>query len=125
MMQAFLALFARVLLSGIFLYSGYAKVLAPRDTIHHLALRHMPFPTGVFVFVVLVEILGGVLLLLGARTRAVAFVLAVFTAVVAFYFHFDFTEGGRMLSLLKDAAIVGGLLHVAAFGGGRLSLDRQ
>jgi putative oxidoreductase len=69
-------------------------------------------------------------LLFGFKTRWAALALAVFTAVASFFFH-DYwsmpAEQQMMQQLMfgKNLAIVGGLLALAAFGAGRLSVDAK
>jgi putative oxidoreductase len=53
----------------------------------------------------------------------VASVMAVFTVVLAITFHRNFADPNQMIHFLKNIAIVGGLLQVMAFGGGKFSID--
>jgi hypothetical protein len=54
-----------------------------------------------------------------------ALVVAVFTLVTAIVFHNKFTDPDQIAHFLKNLSIIGGLLQVAAFGGGALSLDAR
>ena len=49
--------------------------------------------------------------------------MAAFTVVTAFAFHFNLADQNQFIHFLKNLAITGGLLQVAAFGGGAFSLD--
>jgi putative oxidoreductase len=51
--------------------------------------------------------------------------LAAFTVVAALAFHRDFADHNQLIHFLKNVAITGGLLQVAAFGAGRFSLDAR
>lgn len=73
----------------------------------------------------LVEIGGGLALVLGYRTRFAAAVLAIFSFVAALFFHSNFADQNQMIHFFKNVAIGGGLLQVSAFGAGRLSLDAR
>jgi putative oxidoreductase len=53
----------------------------------------------------------------------VAIVMAVFTLATAVFFHNNFADQNQMIHFLKNIAIAGGLLQVAAFGAGALSVD--
>ena len=72
---------------------------------------------------VVMEIGAGALLLGGFRTRLMAWVLAAFTVVAAVLFHRDFGDPNQAVHFLKNLAIAGGLVHIAAIGGGAFSLD--
>jgi putative oxidoreductase len=52
-----------------------------------------------------------------------ATVLAVFALITALIFHSALADQNQMIHFFKNFAMAGGLLQVAAFGGGRLSLD--
>ena len=49
--------------------------------------------------------------------------LLAFTLAAALAFHHDFADQNQMIHFLKNVAIVGGLLQVAAFGAGSFSID--
>jgi putative oxidoreductase len=69
------------------------------------------------------ELGGGLALVLGYRTRIVALLLAAFSVVTALVFHHAIGDQNQMFHLLKNIAVAGGLLQVAAFGTGAYSLD--
>jgi putative oxidoreductase len=119
------ALIGRVLLAAIFLLSGAGKVAAPGATIGYIAAAGLPLPQLAFAAAALVELGGGVALILGYRTRIAAAVLAIFSLVAALAFHSAFSDQNQMIHFLKNFAMAGGLLQVVAFGGGRFSLDAR
>jgi putative oxidoreductase len=51
--------------------------------------------------------------------------LALYSIGTALVFHHNLAEQNEMLHFLKDLAIAGGFVQVAAFGGGALSLDAR
>ena len=73
--------------------------------------------------VILVELGGGLLLVIGWQTRCAALALAIFCVVAALLFHTNFADRNQLLHFEKDLAIAGGLLVLVAFGPGRFSLD--
>ena len=83
----------------------------------------LPFPPLAFAVAVAAELGGGVLLIAGYRMRFVAIALAVFSLATAVSLHHDFTDQKQMIHFLKNLMIAGGLLQIAAFGAGALSLD--
>jgi putative oxidoreductase len=114
---------ARLLLAAIFVISGIQKIAAPEMTQGYIAAMGLPFPFLAYLGAVIVEVGGGVLLLLGLRTRPVAAVLALFSVATALIFHADLADPNQLVHFLKNLAIAGGMLQVAAFGAGGFSLD--
>jgi putative oxidoreductase len=118
------AAFGRVALALIFILSGVGKLAAPEATLGYINAAGLPFPELAFVGATALELVGGVALVLGLRTRVVAVVLAGFSLVAAIAFHAQFADQNQMVHFLKNVAIAGGLLQVAAFGSGAISFDR-
>jgi putative oxidoreductase len=113
----------RVMISALFLLSGVSKVTAPAMTIGYIQSVGLPAPALAFVLSAAVELLGGLALLLGFRTRITASALFVFTVATAALFHTNLADQNQFIHFFKNVAIAGGLLNVLAFGGGRISLD--
>jgi putative oxidoreductase len=113
----------RLLIAVIFLISGFGKIADPTGTQGYIAAAGLPLPLVAYGVAVIVEAGGGLLLLLGFQTRIAALALAVFSIAAAFGFHHDFADQNQMIHFLKNLAIAGGLLQVAAFGAGAFSLD--
>ena len=119
------ALVGRIFIAVLFLLSGLGKVAAPAATQGYISAMGLPAPVLAYFGSTAVELIGGVLLIVGFRVRAVAVGMAVFTLLTAVFFHRDFADQNQMIHFLKNIAIVGGLLQVAAFGAGAFSLDRR
>ncbi len=115
----------RLLMSLIFILSGISKLAAPAATIGYIASTGLPLATLGFAAAVIVELGGGLLLLAGYQTRIVAVVLAAFSIVTALVFHHALADQNQMIHFLKNFAMAGGLLQVAAFGAGSFSLDAR
>lgn len=113
----------RILIAVIFLISGFGKIAEPAATQGYIAAAGLPLPMAAYLIAVIVEAGGGLLLLVGYQTRFAALGLAVFTLAAALGFHHDFVDQNQMIHFLKNLAIAGGLLQVAAFGPGAFSLD--
>ena len=118
-----IALAGRVLLAAIFVMSGLGKVAAPAATLAYMKAAGLPFAPIGLAGSALVELGGGLALILGYRTRAAATVLALFALVTALIFHSALADQNQLIHFFKNVAMAGGLLQVAAFGGGGLSLD--
>ncbi|KJK14932.1 LysR family transcriptional regulator [Burkholderiaceae bacterium 16] len=113
----------RVMISAIFILAGLSKLDAPAMTIGYIQSVGLPLAPVAFGLAVFIEIVGGITLLLGYRTRIVAGVLFLFTLATAVFFHRNFGDQNQFIHFFKNIAMAGGLLHVVAFGGGRISLD--
>jgi putative oxidoreductase len=119
----YLPAFGRLLIAIIFLYSGYTKIAAPGMTEGYIASVGLPAPLLGLIIAIIVELGGGILLVLGFQTRIVALVIAIYCVATAVFFHHDFANLDMLIHFLKNIAMAGGLLQIVAFGGGALSLD--
>jgi putative oxidoreductase len=123
-MQA-LALLGRVLMSVIFLRSGYGKLMAPTATMGMFTRYHLPLVGAAYALAVAVELGGGALVLVGWKTRPVALALAVWCIATALVAHLRPDDTTQMINFLKNICMAGGFLQLAALGAGRFSVDRR
>ena len=121
----YLAVLGRVLIAAIFVFFGAGKAADPAGTMGYISSVGLPFPPLAYAGAVAIEVGGGLALLLGYRTRIVASVLALFSILTAMTFHSNLADQNQMIHFFKNFAMAGGLLQLAAFGGGRLSLDAR
>jgi putative oxidoreductase len=119
------ALIGRILVAVLFLMSGVGKLGAPAGTQAYIAAAGLPTPFLAYLVALVVEVGGSLLLIAGYQTRIVAVVMALFTLAAAFGFHNNFADQNQMIHFMKNLAITGGLLQVAAFGAGAFSLDAR
>lgn len=120
-----LPLVGRLLMAAIFLISGIGKVTAPAATMGYIASAELPLPQVALGIAIFVEIVGGIALVLGFRTRLVAAVLALFCLATAFGFHAHFSDQNQFIHFFKNLTMAGGFLQIVAFGAGRFSLDAR
>lgn len=123
------ALVGRVLLAWIFMWAGYGKVMGYDGTAGYMASTGLPMVGVLLPLTILLELGGGIALIIGWKARWVALALAVFTLLASLMFHNFWAmqpEAVMTNTLLfyKNVAIIGGLLMVFAFGPGRFSVDR-
>jgi putative oxidoreductase len=121
---ASLSLVGRILLAVLFLTSGLNKIADPHGTQQYMAAMGMTWLTGLwYIGAILVEVGGSLSLLLGYRARIGAWLLLLFMIPTTLIFHTDFGDQNQMIHFLKNLSIVGGLLYVATYGAGALSMD--
>ena len=117
-MRSYLPLLARVLLGLIFVMSGLTKITGFEATQQQMASQGMPLTAVFLVGAIVVEILGGLSVILGLWARAGAAALVLFLIPATLIFHTDFSQQTQMVMFLKNLSIMGGLLLVLAFGSG-------
>ncbi|MDM5178822.1 DoxX family protein [Massilia sp. DJPM01] len=115
----------RVLLAAIFIFSGIGKIMAPAATIGYIEAMGLPLASVGLVVAIAVELVGGLMLALGIKTRLVALGLALFSIVTGLVFHHAIGDQNQLIHLLKNLAMAGGLLQVVAFGAGAYSLESK
>ncbi|MEG2046416.1 MAG: DoxX family protein [Comamonas sp.] len=126
--QNVFALVGRVLMSFLFIPAGISKIGGFAGAVGYASSVGMPLPEVGVGIGLLIELVGGIALLLGWNTRWAALVLAFFTLVASFFFHAYWglpadQAGMQQLLFNKNVAVVGGLLAFAAFGAGAFSVD--
>jgi putative oxidoreductase len=114
---------SRILMSLIFLLSGFGKIMGYAATQGYMA--KMGVPGELLPVVIAVEFGGGLALLLGFQTRIVSFGLAGFCIVSALIFHNNFADQMQMINFLKNMAMAGGLLMFTQYGAGSFSIDNR
>lgn len=116
--DAILALIARALLAYIFIVAGWGKLTAYSTTASYM--ESMGVPSAMLPLTILVELGGGLALLLGFQARFAAFGLAIFSLITAFLFHSGAEDG---INFMKNFAMAGGLFFLMLHGAGKFSLD--
>ena len=122
-MQNSTALAGRILLALIFVLSGFNKITGFDGTAAYMASAGLPFTKVLLVLTIAVELGGGLLIMLGWKARWVALVVFLFLIPVTLVFHNPAQGQQQMIHLLKNLAIMGGMLHLFAFGAGAWSVD--
>jgi putative oxidoreductase len=116
-------LLGRLMISAIFFLSGWQKITAPAATVSYMASVGLPFPKLDRALAIVVEIVGGLALVVGYETRLVAAVLAIYSVVTAAFAHRDFRDQNQRTHFFKNMAMAGGLLQIVVLGAGSFSLD--
>jgi|HubBroStandDraft_1064217.scaffolds.fasta_scaffold12270_4 putative oxidoreductase len=122
-LERFSGVAGRVLLAVLFLLSGLGKLGAYSATVAYMASAGVP---GALLPLVIATELGGALaIIVGWRTRTVAFLLAGFSLLTALTFHRNFADQQQLINFLKNVSIAGGFLLLLANGPGPLSIDQR
>ncbi len=121
----FAAPLGRVLLALIFITSGWGKLWAIGGTMGYMQAMGVP---GILIYpTILLELVGGIMLLVGYQARITALLLGGFTLLAGLLFHLIPAAGDQMqlISFWKNVSITGGLLMIVSMGAGAYSLDNR
>ena len=123
LLQSISAPAGRVFLATIFFMSGLNKISGYAGTQGYMEAMGVP---GILLpLVIALEVLGGLAIILGFKTKHVAIALAGFSVVSAVIFHADFSDQMQMGMFMKNIAIAGGFLMLVAQGPGAYALDNR
>jgi putative oxidoreductase len=113
----------RILLALMFLIAGINKISGYAGMQGYM--ESMGVPGALLPLVIVLEVLGGITLMLGWHTRVTAFLLAGFTLLATLIFHSNLGDQTQMLFFLKNLSVAGGLLMVVSHGAGPYSIDNR
>jgi putative oxidoreductase len=126
----------RILIPILFLVNGIQKALNVGEIARMLEANNIPIPEQIVPYlgsmpkyqalgylIAAIEIICGLMVLIGLKARWAALVLIVFTAcTIIFVHHFWDMDGAALIEArteaLKNLSIMGGLLLVVAVGSG-------
>jgi putative oxidoreductase len=132
----------RILVPLVFIVAGIQKFLNIGDIANMLAANGVPIPDEVVPYlggipkyemlgyiIGALEIVCGLMVLIGLKARWAALVLIVFTAcTIVFVHHFWDMQGVALIDnrgeALKNLSILGGLLLIVSVGSGPSAMDR-
>jgi putative oxidoreductase len=122
-LQNFAAPTGRFFLAIMFFMSGLTKISQYAATQDYM--EAMGVPGFLLPLVIFTEAVGGLAIILGWKTKYVAFALAGFSVLSAVLFHADFSNQAEMTNFMKNIAIAGGFLTLFVHGAGAFSLDNR
>jgi len=128
--QNLFSLVGRILLALLFVMAGFGKMTGFEGTVGYIASKGLPLPSLGAIVAIVIEFGVGLAFGFGFKTRLAAIILAVFTVVTGLIFHNFWAMPAdqvmiNQIMFLKNLAISGGFLFVAAFGAGAYSLDAK
>lgn len=123
-------LVGRVLLALMFVLSGFGKLTNIEGTAGFIASGGLPLATALAVIVGLLELLGGLAILVGFHARWAALALGLFTLAASLLFHNFWAMPAdkafmQQLMFMKNLSVAGGMFIVAALGAGPMSFDAR
>jgi len=118
-------LIGRILLAFIFIMAGASKFGAIAGTAGYIASKGLPAPVMLAWLAAIFELVAGLAILVGFKTKLAAYALAAFCLVAGLIFHFDPSNQAEFISFMKNLAIAGGFLALAVSGPGNLSVDAR
>ncbi|MEE8484894.1 MAG: DoxX family protein [Nitrospinota bacterium] len=130
-MEKYTPLIGRILLSTIFIMSGAGKIFDWSGTAGYMAAYGMPAIPLFLIGAIVLEIGGGLSVLLGFKAKLGAIALLIFIIPVTLIFHNflpiadPMAQKLQMIMFLKNLAIMGGLLLVVSFGSGHFSVGKK
>jgi putative oxidoreductase len=129
-LETLLLLLGRLAIAALFIPGGFNKLTGIAGFAQMLAERGVPAPTLMAWIGTIVELIAGVALALGLKTRTAALALIAFTVIATLIAHrfWDYPDAQRamqQIQFMKNLAVIGGLLLLVARGGGRYALDRE
>jgi putative oxidoreductase len=122
-MSGLVPLLGRLLMSVIFIGSGWSKLMTAGPSIQYMAAQGLPATDVAYGVSVVCELGGGLLILFGLQTRAAALVLAIFCVATAFIAHLHPGDMMQMINFMKNVCMAGGFLQLFAWGAGTWSVD--
>src|SRR3954447_26983635 len=123
--EGVLPLVARILMCGIFIPAAIGKTFGWSGNVDYMRAHGMPLVPLFLAAALIVEVLGPLCLIAGYRARVAALVMALYLVPVSVIFHPIWKGGIAQTQFLKNCGVIGGLLMVAAFGAGTISLDAR
>ena len=122
-MKNFVDLIGRILISSIFLFTGYNKVFNYSGTISWM--EGFGIPGFLLAPTIVLEIILPLLIIIGYRTQLAASLLAIFCITTAVIFHLDFSDQMQTIQLLKNFGLAGGFLFIVVNGPKKWAIESK
>lgn len=130
MVKQYGPLVGRILLGLIFVISGVGKLTGFEGTVGYMQAYNVPMAQILAVATIIVELGGGIMLVIGWKARIAAAVLFLFVLIISPIFHGFWSVPAeqqqlQMFMFLKNLAIMGGMLYVMAYGPGQMAAEKN
>jgi putative oxidoreductase len=119
----------RVLMGLYFIIPAISKINKFEGTSAYMEQHNVPMVSLLLVLTIIIQLVGGVAIIIGFKGKVSAFILAGLTLLISLFMH-DFwgmTEGvarsHELQNFLKNMGIIAGLLIITGLGTGKFSLE--
>jgi putative oxidoreductase len=128
--QSLVALIGRILIAIIFVVAGFNKIPGFEGTAGYIASKGLPMPQVLAALTIALELVGGIMLIVGYKVRWVAIAFFLWLIPTTFLFHkfwgIDAAQAqNQMNHFLKNVSLMGAMLMLVAFGPGGYSVDKR
>lgn len=118
-------LLGRILLALIFILAGYSKIGGFADYAEIMGGKGLPLAEVLLILTILIELGGGLMILLGFQARWAALAFFLWLIPVTLVFHPFWADPAEYNSFMKNLAIMGGMVYVMTYGSGPYSLSKN
>jgi putative oxidoreductase len=124
------ALVGRILIALIFVLSGFNKIGGFSGVVGYIGSKGLPMPQVLAALTIALELGGGILLIVGFKTRWVALLFFLWLIPTTFVFHrfwgIDAAQAqNQFINFMKNVSIMGAMSMLMAFGPGAYSVDKR
>ena len=113
----------RIFISGVFLLSGFNKIVNYDGTVDWM--ESFGLPGFLLIPAIILEILAPILIIIGYQTRIAAGALSLFCVSTAVIFHTNFSDQMQLIAFMKNIALAGGFLFLVVNGAKGYCLDKK
>ena len=121
-MNSIAILVARVFLALLFLVSAFRQMLYHQGVEQEMAEQGMIYTPFLLGCAILIELTGSLSLILGYATLWGVLELIAFTSIATLIYYRHIVDRDKLIHVLKNLAIIGGLLMIAAVGPGTIGI---
>jgi len=118
-------LVGRILLSLIFIIAGWNKIGGFENTAAYMASKGLPLTEVLLVLTIIIELGGGLMILIGWQARWGALAIFLFLIPVTLIFHPFWSNPDEFHTFFKNVAIMGGMAYIVSYGSGPFSLGKD
>jgi putative oxidoreductase len=118
----------RVLFGGLFLLGASLKIPGTASFAGEVAMTAsagVPFATIAVLLALVIELVGGIALIIGWNARIAAFVLAPFTLILTLIFHSNLADPNQAGMFTLHLTLIAGLLYTSVYGAQHAAVSKD